>query len=151
MPGETSLSTLLTTLKLSLDPRTFVFLTVPPTSNPSSLPIPFNDIHMLFREKQGITIITTVDVAESHGFRVGDENCFYKSKMITLDVHSSLEAVGFMSVISKKLADEGVNSNPVSAFYHDHLFVKEGEEERAMKVLEELGSEVREVEAEESR
>jgi hypothetical protein len=58
--------------------------------------------------------------------------------MITLDVHSSLEAVGFMAVVSRKLADLGVGSNPVSGFFHDHVFVPEGAEANALTALEEI-------------
>ena len=55
--------------------------------------------------------------------------------MITLTVHSSLEAVGFLGAIATQLAAAGISVNPVSAFYHDHLFVPEGRTEEAMQVL----------------
>ena len=45
--------------------------------------------------------------------------------MITLDIHSSLEAVGFIARIANVLALHDMGVNPVSAFYHDHLFVPE--------------------------
>ena len=91
---------------------------------------------MTFQEKEGLTIIATLEVAEKYGF-----DYFYRSKMVTLDVHSSLEAVGFMKTISARLADEGLSSNPVSAYYHDHIFVKEEEAERAMQILETMAEE----------
>ena len=43
--------------------------------------------------------------------------------MITLDVHSSLESVGFLAAVSARLAAAGIPCNAVSAFHHDHLFV----------------------------
>lgn len=55
--------------------------------------------------------------------------------MITLDVHSSLEAVGFMAVISKALAENGIGCNPVSGFFHDHCFVPVERGEDGVKVL----------------
>lgn len=58
--------------------------------------------------------------------------------MVTLDVHSSLEAVGFMAAIATKLAEKGLSSNPVSAFYHDHLFVKEEEVDTVVGLLQDL-------------
>jgi hypothetical protein len=41
--------------------------------------------------------------------------------MITLNVYSSLEAVGFIAAVGAKLNKIGVN--PVSGFFHDHCFV----------------------------
>ncbi|RMZ91849.1 hypothetical protein DV736_g893, partial [Chaetothyriales sp. CBS 134916] len=127
---ELSLSKLLCTLDPMLDDRTFVFITLSPQQQLDPLPIPCSDLQMTFREKEGLTIVTTLRRAEEHGF-----NYSYRSKMITLNVHSSLEAVGFMKVISTALADEGLSSNPVSAYYHDHIFVKEEVAEKAVKVL----------------
>ena len=63
--------------------------------------------------------------------------------MITLNVHSSLEAVGFMAVISAKLAENGIGCNPVSRFFHDHVFVPIGKEHEAVNVLEELAAEAK--------
>ena len=61
--------------------------------------------------------------------------------MITCKVHSSLEAVGFMAVIATRLAQKGMGVNPVSGFFHDHLFVPLGREEQALECLEELAKE----------
>lgn len=58
--------------------------------------------------------------------------------MITLTVHSSLEAVGFLAAIAARLASHGISVNPVSAFYHDHLFVPIAQAERAMALLQSL-------------
>ncbi|KAG4419083.1 hypothetical protein IFR04_007775 [Cadophora malorum] len=105
--GETSLSALLSTLKTALSPETFVFLTVPNGQSPP----PSLFIQMLFRETEGLTIITTKESAEAHKLEY-----IFPSKMITLDIHSSLEAVGFMAAVSAKLTESGIGVNPVSGF-----------------------------------
>jgi hypothetical protein len=64
--------------------------------------------------------------------------------MITLNVHSSLEAVGFIAEVSKKLTEKGIGVNPVSGFFHDHLFVPTGREDEALEVLSDLATEARE-------
>ena len=138
MPGELSLSKLLCTLKPLLDPHTCVFITLSPEQQQRPLALPFSDMQMTFQEKEGLTIITKLEVAEKHGFDYS-----YRSRMVTLDVHSSLEAVGFMKEISARLADEALSSNPVSAYYHDHIFVKEAEAETAVKVLNTMAEEAR--------
>jgi len=63
--------------------------------------------------------------------------------MITCNVHSSLEAVGFMAVIATRLAELGMGVNPISGFYHDHLFVPAGREDAAMRALGELATEAK--------
>ena len=55
--------------------------------------------------------------------------------MITLEVASSLEAIGFLAAITAALARAGIAVNPVSAFHHDHLFVPEGHADEAMAIL----------------
>ncbi|KAH6972179.1 integron gene cassette protein [Ilyonectria sp. MPI-CAGE-AT-0026] len=132
--GETSLSTLLSTLTTTLHPATFVFVT---QSSSAPLP-PLSDIQLMFRESEGITIITTQEDAVKQGVEYS-----FPSRMITLNVHSSLEAVGFMAVIATKLAEKGMGVNPVSGFYHDHLFVPIGREEEALETLAALAEEKR--------
>ena len=62
--------------------------------------------------------------------------------MITLDVHSSLDAVGFLAVITSRLARElNIGVNAVSGFYHDHLFVRAGMEHSVLRVLGEMAAE----------
>lgn len=60
--------------------------------------------------------------------------------MITLSIHSSLEAVGFLAAILPRLAAAGMGVNPVSAFHHDHLFVPADRADDAMRILEELAA-----------
>jgi hypothetical protein len=56
-------------------------------------------------------------------------------------VHSSLEAVGFLAAITARLAKAGMGVNPVSAFFHDHLFVPAERAGEAMAMLEALARE----------
>ena len=58
--------------------------------------------------------------------------------MITLNVHSALEAVGFIAKIASALAAQGMGVNPVSGFYHDHLFIPDGREQDALQILDEM-------------
>ncbi|KPI35658.1 uncharacterized protein AB675_4775 [Cyphellophora attinorum] len=126
--GETSLVKLLATLKPTLTTHTFVFVTLAPSSPKlSSL---LQSSIMTFRENEGVTLILPEDVAAEHQLHY-----IYRSRQIILDVHSSLDAVGFMAHIATKLAGEGFSVNPVSAYYHDHLFVKADDAEAVMKVL----------------
>lgn len=83
-PGETSLSTLLATLKPTLHPTTFVFLNFP-HSPPSAAPPPtlLSSAQMIFREAEGTTLITTLDSAKEHGLT--DTDYTFPCRMITCE------------------------------------------------------------------
>ena len=91
---------------------------------------------MLFREREGVTLIVTEDAAKAAGLAAS-----FRCRMITLSIHSSLEAVGFLAAITARLASAGMGVNPVSAFYHDHLFVAADRAEEAVVLLRATGGE----------
>jgi hypothetical protein len=126
--GETTLQILLNTLIPNLHPSTFVFLTFPPEDTP---PVGLRTL-MSFREQEGLTVICTAENAREQGL---ETKAIFPSRMITLDVHSSLEAVGFIAVVSRVLAEQGIACNPVSGFFHDHCFVPVERAEQALEVL----------------
>lgn len=125
MNGELELSTLLRTLSATLVEGVHVFVTIPDGSMPHGL-----TPRMMFREAEGTTLILLRDEAEQAGLPYE-----FACRMITLDVHSSLEAVGFIARIATELARSGMGVNPVAGFFHDHLFVPEGREAEAMDIL----------------
>lgn len=90
---------------------------------------------LIFHEKEGVTLI--LNKASADKMKFSYQNVW---ALITLTVHSDLAAVGFLAVITKKLAEEGISVNAVSAYYHDHLFVPYEKVESAMKALKEISS-----------
>jgi uncharacterized protein len=126
MTGETDLSRLLGSMTPVLQPGRFVFATLPEDADmPASLrPV------MSFRESEGITLI----LAEAEATQAGLPGIF-PCRMITLDVHSSLDAVGFIALIARHLAAAGMGVNPVAGYYHDHLFIAVDRAEEAMQIL----------------
>ena len=88
---------------------------------------------MIFREDEGVTLIIKKKIALKNSLCHSNTTTW---SMISLTVHSSLEAIGFIAEITKYLARFGVSTNVVSAFYHDHLFVRSEETEKVLKLLE---------------
>jgi len=126
MTGETDLARLLASMRPVLAPDIYVFATVPPGA-----PLPLDvDPLMTFREQEGRTLILTQAEAEAAALPF-----VFPSRMITLDVYSSLEAVGFIAAIAARLAAAGIGVNPVAGYFHDHLFVPENRVEEAMEIL----------------
>ena len=126
MSGESDLVKLLGSMRPELQPDVCVFVTMPLSQN---LPDGVQPL-MVFREQEGWTCILSEDAARKAGL-----SCIYRCRMITLTVHSSLEAVGFLAAVTTRLAAAGISVNPVSGFYHDHLFVPAERAEEAMAIL----------------
>ena len=93
---------------------------------------------MIFRESEGDTLILLEEEA-----RAADLLAVFPSRMITLNVHSSLDAIGFLAAITARLAAAGMGVNPVSGYFHDHLFVPADRAEEAMTVLRALAGDNR--------
>ena len=88
---------------------------------------------LTFREQEGTTIVVRREEAESAGL-----SHQFASRLITLRVHSSLDAVGFLAEITARLAEVDISVNAVSAFYHDHLFVPEHKADDALCLLQSM-------------
>jgi hypothetical protein len=128
MSGETDLNTLLRSLSAKLEDGVFVFTTLKNREVPAGL-----SPRMVFQEAEGTTLILLKQEADAQGL-----DYEFPCRMITLDVHSALEAVGFIARIATELAKTGMGVNPVSGFFHDHLFVPDGREEDALGILRRL-------------
>ncbi len=130
MGGQTNLDALLRTMSANLIDGLYVFATIADGKIPKGI-----RPRMLFQEAEGMTLILLKDEAEACGLPYE-----FPSRMITLEVHSSLDAVGFLARITTALARHEMGVNPVSGFFHDHLFVPDGRESEALAVLKELAS-----------
>ena len=113
MSGERNLDTLRREMAPQLHPETFVYCSFPDFRIPPGLePI------CTFREAEGVTAI--VEKAQADDSAVP---YVFESHLITLTVHSSLEAVGFLATLAGRLADANIPCNVVAGYHHDHLFV----------------------------
>jgi uncharacterized protein len=129
MASELDLQALLTGMKPEMQPGIFVFCTI---SREAEIPAVIRPL-LTFREREGTTLIVRQEEAESLGLAYQ-----FVSRLITLTIHSSLEAVGFLAAITARLAEAGISVNAVSAFYHDHLFVPLDRADEALARLQEM-------------
>ena len=111
----------------------FVFISVKP-----DVLVPNIGAVMQMTEAEGTTLIAPLDAAKSAELAYE-----FPCRMITLNIHSSLEAVGFLAVITTSLAKLNIGVNPVSGFYHDHLFIPEDRAEDVMGTLADLSQKYR--------
>ncbi|EGR3961247.1 ACT domain-containing protein [Vibrio cholerae] len=84
-----------------------------------------------FREPEGLTLVLEAEKAQQAGL---ESSVLFS--LITLTVHSSLEAVGLTAAFATKLAEHGISANVIAGYYHDHIFVQK---EKAQQALQALG------------
>lgn len=125
MSGERDLDTLRREMAPQLHPETFVYCSFPDFRIPPGLePI------CTFREAEGVTAV--VEKAQADDAAVP---YVFESHLITLTVHSALDAVGFIATLAGRLADADIPCNVVAGYHHDHLFVPTRHSQQALKVL----------------
>jgi uncharacterized protein len=123
--AETELGALLGGMTPRLRPGRYVFATVP--DDVAAVP----GAVVTVAEDEGTTVVVPASAA-------GDLDAEYPCAWITLEVRSSLAAVGFLAAVTRALADAGISANPVSGFHHDHLFVPWEQRDEAVATLERL-------------
>ena len=125
MTGERDLTVLLRGLSAKVREGEFVFATTE-----RDLPAEARIV-----EREGTTLVLRRPDAEAAG--LSHEAVF---AWITLEVHSSLEAVGLTAAVSSALADAGISCNMLAGYYHDHLLVPSERAAEALELLRTLAS-----------
>lgn len=123
MTGETDLQRLLSTMRPALQPGEYVFTT-------ADRPPDGVEPVVLVREPEGLTLVVTRQQADAHGLAYD-----FVAAMITLQVHSALDAVGLTAAVAHTLAEHGISCNVVAGYFHDHLFVPHDRGEVAVALL----------------
>ncbi len=127
--GETDLSRLLDGLAPRLREQEYVFCCVagPGQVDPATAPL------ATFHEEEGTTLVLERAAADAAGLQYGPV-----LRCITLQVHSSLAAVGLTAAVSGALANAGISANVIAAYHHDHVFVPTDRADEALAILESL-------------
>ena len=86
-----------------------------------------------FVEREGLTLVITKSKADE--YEISYEAVF---RCITLNVHSSLEAVGLTAAFSSKLGEHGISANVIAGYYHDYIFVQAELAGKAIAAIDEL-------------
>ncbi|WEX86170.1 ACT domain-containing protein [Sinorhizobium garamanticum] len=126
MSGETDLARLLAEMNPILREGEYVYCTVQGDTASRLALEPIGT----FREAEGLTLILERSQADAAGLAYGPV-----LRLITLSVHSALEAVGLTAAVSAALTRAGISANVVAAYYHDHILVPAADADRALEAL----------------
>lgn len=133
MSGETDLARMIATMRPTLKPQRYAFISI--TQGEYGEFAELQPVAMV-AEQEGMTLVVPVENAMVHNISFdGVYRC------ITLSVHSSLEAVGLTAAFSHCLSEQNISANVIAGFYHDHIFVPESDATRAVEALERLSAE----------
>jgi len=126
-----NLTSLLKNLSPKLNEGDYVYITVSSTDA-----IPKEQIVFELNETEGKTVILPRITADNL-----DLPYTYVARWITLQVYSSLEAVGLTAAVSTALSTHEIPCNIVAGYHHDHLFIDKNLAAQAMELLWELAKE----------
>ncbi|WP_395943616.1 ACT domain-containing protein [Brevundimonas sp.] len=127
MAAISDLPTLLSTMTPVLRDGVFVFCELPELDGRA---ISALSPVVVVQEDEAVTVVVPKEVAVANGLIFGPA-----MRMISLKVHSDLEAVGLTAAFATALAQAGVSANVVAGSRHDHIFVPERQAEEAMAAL----------------
>jgi uncharacterized protein len=125
MTGETNLRVLLRSMTPELDAIPYGIV----TAN-SGLNLALDQVFATVRESEGLTLIAAKTVLHQAGYGLSLEWA-----RITLQIHSSLEAVGLTAAFATALGHAGISANVIAGYHHDHIFVQWDKRHDAMSAL----------------
>ncbi|NOU49800.1 ACT domain-containing protein [Pseudoalteromonas sp. JBTF-M23] len=127
MAGEMNLEVLLSAMQPELLDTEFVFVTIAGGQYGDAAQL---SPKAMFLEHEGMTLVIPKLKADEFGHHY---ECVFQC--ITLNVHSSLEAVGLTAAFASKLAEHDISANVLAGYYHDHIFVQRDKAQQAMVAL----------------
>ena len=86
--------------------------------------------HAVCQEAEGVSLILPLEVMAAQSLPQTAPMA-----QITLNVYSSLEGVGLTAAVATALTQANIPCNVLAAFHHDHVFVPQGDADRAMEAL----------------
>lgn len=126
--SEKDLAILCATIEPEMASPVYVYCSFPDFSLPAGLSPLFT-----FREMEGLTAV--IDRLDADRYALPFT---FEARLITLKVHSSLEAVGFLAVISAHLATASIPCNAIAGYYHDHILVPVDRADEAFSILKRI-------------
>lgn len=127
--GDTNLDRMLATLEVGRRPGIYAYVHFP------NRPADTDGAEAIIEEAEGTTLVVPLEIAKIRGWPV-----VFEAAWLTLQVHSSLEAIGLTAAVSGVLAAGGIPCNILAGAFHDHLLVPVAAADRAIAAVSSLRS-----------
>lgn len=126
--------------KIHLHPDDFIIVSLPLGEKEQAFEAfnslePFSSV-TVDRAEVSLILRTSDWAAMSHQFKSSEAEGPYRT--ITFDIVLDLNLVGFLSVVSAVLAEEGISIYALSTYLRDHILVKSSQADETVRVLDEL-------------
>ena len=97
---------------------------------------------MIFKDRWEVTLL--VDDTDFDAMRVGlrDARVEKGFRLLSFDIELDFTIVGFLALVTAKLAEHGIPIFALGAFSRDHLLIKQEDLAKALKVLGEFVEEL---------
>lgn len=136
---------LLSETRILLHPESFTLVSIDRSEEETARPLLRNlkAFSSVTFDHSEVSLVVRSDewVKLREGFREFKEEGPYS--LITFDIVLDLSIVGFLAMISARLAEAGVSIYALSTFLRDHILVKGVDAEKAVRILNELIDECR--------
>ncbi len=132
MNAETDLDTLIRNLEPRTLSATYVFCSLEDANYGA---LSHTSPLASFAEPEGLTLVLTRESAD-------EESLAYEGtfRCISLQVQSSLEAVGLTAAVTGELAAHDISANVIAGYHHDHIFVPSRHGDLALNLMKAMSS-----------
>ncbi len=131
MDNGTSLRSVFQTMHVSCDNDPYGFAT-----KEGEVAVAIRDVAGLFHEDEGLTIIASTRYLESIGLAYTGPYA-----RLTISFSATHNIPGFSAILVQKLAEVGIPTGVIAAYFHDHIYVPYDYRKEAIALLKNLRNE----------
>jgi hypothetical protein len=124
--------------KLIVHPDDYVVVSVPPDQGAEARRLRLRPFSSVTYDRGEVSLVVRASEWAVNEFRFRETKVAGPYTLITFDIVLDLALVGYLSVVSSLLAEDGVSIYALSTYLRDHILVKKMDSEKAVDALTRL-------------
>jgi hypothetical protein len=121
--------------KLRVYPDDYLVVSLPPDAGPWARGLRLKPFSSVTHDHGEVSLVLKAEDWARHGAGARDAKVEGPYTLITFDIVLDLSLVGYLSVVSTLLADNGISIFALSTYLRDHILVKKSDSQRAVELL----------------